>query len=274
MVLDFIKAAILGVVEGLTEFLPVSSTAHLLLTSQIIDFTAIQNNLFEIVIQFGAILAICVLYYRKIFNIAFTIKQKSSQKFILNLFLAFLPSAFIGLILHDFIKKVLFSNLVISIALIVGGIIMIIIDKKRGAINKQTSDEQDIIDDGKITNISSKQAILIGFFQSIAIIPGTSRSGATIIGGLMAGLNRKMAAEFSFFLAIPTIFAASIYDLYKNFDSLNIENMQLILVGLITSFFSAILVIKWFIAFVSKNSFVSFGIYRIVIGLIILLSVL
>lgn len=268
MILDFFKAIILGVVEGLTEFLPVSSTAHLLLTSQIIDFTSIQNNLFEIVIQFGAILAICVIYRKKIFEVIFSLNKKSSQKFSLNLFLAFLPSAVLGLIFHDFIKKVLFSNLVIALALIIGGIVMIIIDRNNSEsqLPKEKSESE-------IDNISLKQALLIGFFQSIAMIPGTSRSGATIIGGLLVGLKRKTATEFSFFLAIPTIFSATIYDLYQNSSDLNFENIQLILVGTIASFLSALLVIKWFIAFISKNSFVSFGIYRIIIGAIILLSI-
>lgn len=268
MILDFFKAIILGVVEGLTEFLPVSSTAHLLITSQVIDFNAIQNNLFEIVIQFGAILAICVTYRKKIFEVIFTLNKKSSQKFSLNLFLAFLPSAILGLIFHDFIKKVLFSNVIIALALIIGGIIIIIVDKNNK--NEQFSKENPT---NEIDNISLKQALLIGFFQAIAMIPGTSRSGATIIGGLLVGLKRKTAAEFSFFLAIPTIFSATIYDLYQNFSNLNLENIQLILVGTIASFFSAILVIKWFIAFISKNSFISFGIYRIIIGLIILFTI-
>lgn len=268
MILDFFKAIILGVVEGLTEFLPVSSTAHLLLTSQIINFRPTQNNLFEIVIQFGAILAICVIYRKKIFEVIFTLNKKSSQKFSFNLFLAFLPSAILGLIFHDFIKKVLFSNLIMALALIIGGIVIIIVDRnnKNEQFFKETAENN-------IDNISLKQALLIGFFQALAIIPGTSRSGATIIGGLLVGLKRKTATEFSFFLAIPTIFSATIYDLYKNFYDLNFENIQLILVGTIASFLSAILVIKWFIAFISKNSFISFGIYRIIIGFIILLTV-
>jgi len=258
--LDLIKAAFLGIVEGLTEFIPVSSTAHLLISSYLIDFQTVKNSLFEIVIQFGAILAICVIYRHKIFQLIFEIKQKSQQKFILNLVLAFTPAAIIGMTFHSFIKEHLFSNFVIAIALIIGGILMIIIDRK-----EKKSDV------AEIENIKPLAAFYIGIFQSLAMIPGVSRSGATIIGGLLLGLSRKTAAEFSFFLAIPTIAAASFYDLIKNSSELTTTNIEIIVVGLLASFFSALLVIKWFVNFVSKNNFVPFGIYRIIVGTIILL---
>lgn len=260
MLTDLLKATFLGIIEGLTEFIPVSSTAHLLLTSQLIDFSAIQNNLFEIVIQLGAILAICVIYRRKIFDLLIHFKEKSQQKFALNIILAFLPAALIGLMFHRLIKEIFFNNLTIALSLIIGGILMIIVDRKPAKSN---------IDDVK--NIKPSSAFLIGLFQSIAMIPGVSRSGATIIGGLILGLNRKTAAEFSFFLAIPTIAAASLYDLYKNLDGLNFSDFEIIFAGLLASFFSAILVVKWFLNFVSKNSFVSFGIYRIILGVLVLI---
>lgn len=260
---DLFKALLLGVIEGLTEFLPVSSTAHLLLTSYLIDFRAIQNNLFEIVIQFGAILAICVIYKDKIKSTLFDIKNPISQKFSLNIILAFLPAAILGLIFHKQIKLLFFNNFSIALALIIGGIFMIIFDKKN----------QENIKTKNIDQISPKQALLIGLFQSIAMIPGTSRSGATIIGGLITGLNRKTATEFSFFLAIPTIGAASFYDLISNINNLDLNNITLLLAGLVTSFLSALFVIKWFINFVSKNNFLIFAIYRIIIGLIILLTI-
>ncbi len=256
---DFAKAAFLGIIEGLTEFLPVSSTAHLLISSYLIDFQSVKNNLFEIVIQLGAILAICVLYRQKIFSVVYNLKQQSEQKFIINLLLAFTPAAIIGAALHGFIKKFLFSNLVIAIALILGGIIMIIIDRKP---KKAQVHELD--------NITPINAFCIGLFQCLAMIPGVSRSGATIIGGLLLGFDRKVAAEFSFFLAIPTIAAASIFDLLQNYSELNVTNIEIILVGLLTSFFSSILVIKWFIKFVSKNNFIPFGIYRILLGSVVL----
>ena len=260
--IDFIKAAFLGIIEGLTEFIPVSSTAHLLISSYLIDFQSVKNNLFEIVIQIGAIFAICVIYRQKIFSLISGLKEKNQQKFLLNLILAFLPAMFFGAALHSFIKTFLFSNLVIAITLILGGIFMILIDHK--------PQKEEMTDLNEIENIKPKTALLIGLFQCLAMIPGVSRSGATIIGGLFLGLKRKTATEFSFFLAIPTIAAASIYDLFKNFAELNFDNIELILVGVLTSFLSAILVIKWFINFVSKHNFVSFGIYRIIVGILIL----
>lgn len=270
--IDLIKAAFLGIIEGLTEFIPVSSTAHLLISSYLIDFNSISNNLFEIVIQVGAILAICVLYRQKLFNVLLNFKDRSQQKFTLNIILAFLPAAIIGLALYKFIKAYLFSNLVIAIALIIGGILMIIIDRpsttRSRALLGDRSGDGDNID-----NITPKTAFLIGLFQCFAMIPGVSRSGATIIGGLVLGLKRKVATEFSFFLAIPTIFAATIYDFYKNFSDLSFSNLELIIVGTLTSFVSAILIIKWFINFVSKHNFVSFGIYRIIVGILVLLFI-
>ncbi len=260
MLVDFFKAALLGIVEGLTEFIPVSSTAHLLLTSQLVDFTTIKNNLFEIVIQLGAILAICVIYRGKIFDLLIHFKEKSQQKFILNLALAFLPAALIGLAFHGLIKAFLFNNLTIALALILGGIVMILVERKP----RSSAVEE-------LNNITPLTAFYVGLFQCLAMIPGVSRSGATIIGGLLLGLNRKIAAEFSFFLAIPTIAAASIYDLYKSSIDLTNTDLEIIFVGLLASFLSALFVVKWFINFVSKNNFVPFGFYRIVVGILVLI---
>lgn len=265
--LDIFKAALLGIVEGLTEFIPVSSTAHLLLTSYLIDFTSIQNNLFEIVIQFGAILAIVVIYRHKIFDLLINFKQKSQQHFILNIILAFLPVAIIGGVFHSLIKELFFGNFTIALALIIGGIIIIFIERSLAKTIDKTKEQE-------IEKINPLKAFYIGCFQCIAMIPGVSRSGATIIGGILLGLNRKTATEFSFFLAIPTIAAASFYDIFKNYSSLTLENCELIIVGLLSSFISAMLVIKWFIGFVSKNNFTAFGIYRIIVGVIILFFVL
>lgn len=259
---DLFKAVFLGIVEGLTEFIPVSSTAHLLISSYLIDFQAIKNSLFEIVIQFGAILAIGVIYRQKILEVIFNLKQKKQQKFTLNLILAFLPAGVLGALFHSVIKQYLFSNLVIAISLIFGGLVMIWVDRKPRTA--QVSD---------IDNIKPATAFYIGLFQSLAMIPGISRSGSTIIGALLFGLNRKVAAEFSFFLAIPTIAAASLYDLIKNSSELSGDNIELIVAGLLSAFFSAILVIKWFVGFVSRNNFVPFGVYRIVVGMLILVFI-
>ncbi|MBM5782282.1 MAG: undecaprenyl-diphosphate phosphatase, partial [Pelagibacterales bacterium] len=218
-----------------------------------------KNNLFEIVIQFGAILAVCLVYRKRIFEVIFNLNQKKQQKFSHNIALAFLPAAILGVLFHKVIKEFLFSNLAISLSLIIGGIIMIIVDHKPRKSEINDVDE-----------ITPFKALLIGFFQSLAMMPGVSRSGATIIGGLLLKFNRKVATDFSFFLAIPTIFAASFYDLAKNINDLDTSNIELILVGIFSSFISAILVIKWFLNYVSKNNFVIFGVYRIIVGFLIL----
>ena len=189
-----IKAMFLGIVEGLTEFIPVSSTAHLLLSSKLIDFSYIKDDVFEVVIQLGAILAVVVFYRQKILNVLLgAFKQKSSQNFIINIIIAFLPAAIFGLIFHKIVKLMFFNPISIAIALIVGGISILLVEKSD--IKPQYS---------KIDDLSAWQALKIGLFQVISMVPGVSRSGATIIGGLLLRLDRKTAAEFSFFLSIPT----------------------------------------------------------------------
>ncbi len=256
----FLKACLLGLIEGLTEFIPVSSTAHLVLFSYLIEFDSVKNNVFEIAIQGGAILAICVTFRQRIIQTLLQINQKKSQKFSLNILVAFLPSVVFGILFHEHIKSYFFSNFSIAIALIIGGIIMIIVERVDRISN--------------ITNIDKicyRNSLIIGLCQCLAMIPGVSRSGATIIGGMLFGLDRKTATEFSFFLAIPTITSACLYDVYKNYSQLSFSDIELILVGCIMSFISALLVIKWFIKFVSRYSFIGFGFYRIILGLLVLL---
>lgn len=261
--MDFIaviKAIFLGVIEGLTEFIPVSSTAHLLLSSKLIDFSYIKNDVFEIVIQLGAILAVCVFYRKKILDVLLSIAhKKSSQNFTLNILVAFLPAAVFGLIFHKMIKLMFFNPLSIAWALIVGGAIILLVEKLD--IKPKYS---------KVEDLSILQSLKIGLFQIVSMIPGVSRSGATIIGGLLLKLDRKTATEFSFFLSIPTIFAASIFDFYKNYNSFDSSKISLILIGFVTAFFSSLIVIKWFINFVSNHSFKIFAYYRILLGLILL----
>jgi len=255
----FIKAIILGIIEGLTEFIPVSSTAHLIISSYIIEFESVRNNVFEIAIQIGAILAICVVYKNKIIETIFKINQPKAQKFSLNLILAFIPSVILGVAFHEYIKSNFFTNFSIALALIFGGLIMIFVERIKH------SNDVDNID-----KINYRTSLIIGLCQCLAMIPGVSRSGATIIGAMCCGLDRKSATEFSFYLAIPTISSACIYDIYKNFSILSFNDFELIAVGCIASFISAILVIKWFIKFVSKYSFIGFGFYRILLGFLIL----
>lgn len=260
---DLLKAIFLGVVEGLTEFIPVSSTAHLVVASYLIDFRSIHNNLFEIVIQVGAILAICVIYRQRIKDVIFNLGDKKQQKFSCNIALAFFPAVICGLLFHDAIKTLFFSVYSIAISLIIGGIIMIVIDSK---------DRKFAI--SNLDDVPFLKSFYIGLFQCLAMIPGTSRSGATIMGALLLKIDRKTAAEFSFFLAIPTICAATVYDLYKNMADLTIDNIGILLIGTLSSFISAILVIKWFLNYVSKHNFVIFGIYRIMVGLILIFFVI
>lgn len=256
-----IKAALLGIIEGLTEFIPVSSTAHVILSAKILDFSSIKGGVFEVVIQLGAILAVCVFYRKKILDTFLHFyNQSSSRNFVFNLIIAFLPAAFFGFFLHKIIKEVFFSQLTIALAMIIGGIIILIIER----LNIKPKYHE-------IKNISQLQSLYIGLFQTIAMIPGVSRSGATIMGGLLLKLDRKTATEFSFFLSIPTIFAASLFDFYKNYQDLDSSNLGLILVGFITAFFSSLLVIRWFINFISSHNFTIFAYYRIIVGSILLL---
>ena len=265
--IDIIKVSLLGILEGLTEFIPVSSTAHLLLISKLINFSHPIQGVFEIVIQLGAIMAVIVIYYKKILEIFFKIKEKKQQKFLLNLFLSFLPIVVFGFCFYSLIKKLLFSNLVIGASLIFGGMVMIFVEKK--LYQKKQNLHNNKIDD--LDKIDPLTAFKIGLFQCLAMIPGISRSGSTMVGALLLKLDRKTAVEFSFFLAIPTITSACFLDIYKNISNFSYSDIKLILIGIFFSFISSICVIKWLINFVSKNSFVVFGFYRILLGLIVIL---
>jgi len=259
-----IKAIILGVIEGLTEFIPVSSTAHLILASELFDFSYIKNGVFEVSIQLGAIFAICFLYRKKLFDVVFTIhKKKSSRDFVINISLAFLPAVIAGMLLYGFVKSTLFSINVIAVTLIIGGIVIIWVEK----LNIKPKSY-------KIEELSKLQSIFIGFFQILAMAPGVSRSGATIIGGLLLRLDRKIATEFSFFLAIPTIIGAVSYDIYKNYHLLDWSNFGIILIGFVSAFISSLVIIKWLINFISHNNFIPFAYYRIILGVLLWIIIL
>ncbi len=257
--IDIFKAVISGAIEGLTEFIPVSSTAHLLLFSWLVDFNQIKNNLFEVFIQFGAVFAVCFAYRNKLIYTITKIHRQENKRFLINLIISFLPAAIIGILLHDFIKEVLFSPIILALALVIGGFVIIIVDSK----DREAKTLQ-------VNEITHRQALIMGLCQALAIIPGVSRSGATIIGGLLLKINRRAATEFSFFMSIIVISAASLYDLYKNYANLDLSNIYLIIFGFLSAFLSSLFVIKWLIAYVSKNDFVIFGIYRIVFGSILL----
>lgn len=246
------QALLLGVVEGLTEFLPVSSTGHLILLVDLLGFAGPPGKVFEITIQFGAILAVCWLYRRRLWEMA----RRPAQPFTLHLLLAFLPAMVIGFFAHGFIKEHLFSPLVVSVMLVLGGIVILLIEKMRPVPKVMSVEKMDW-----------KLALKIGFFQCLAMIPGTSRSGATIMGALWLGLERKAAAEFSFFLAIPTMFAATAYDLYRNWNLLAVDNAVVIGLGFFAAFVTALVVVKTVIAFISRHGFAPFAYYRILLGL-------
>jgi undecaprenyl-diphosphatase len=253
---SFIVAALLGIVEGLTEFLPVSSTGHLILLDELLDFQGPPGHVFEIVIQLGAILAICVLYFSRLLNVVVGLPgDPAARRFATAVILAFLPAAVIGVILHDFIKSVLFSPLVVCVALIVGGFAILVIERMRPVPRIHA-----------IEKFTPALSLKIGLMQCLAMIPGVSRSGATILGALLLGVERKTAAEFSFFLAIPTMLGATVYDLWKNRADLTFDGSMLIAVGFATAFVSALLVVKWFVNFVGRHGFSPFAWYRIAIG--------
>jgi len=254
-----VAALILGIVEGVTEFLPVSSTGHLIIASDLLNFDNSSHQVFEIVIQLGAIVAVVMEYRKKLTTTILGLThEKSAQALAVNLIIAFIPAAILGLIFHSQIKLYLFNPVTVSIALIVGGVAMIIIEKKMPEKSPRTN------------SIKKSQALVIGLAQCMALIPGISRAASTIMGGVISGLDRRTATEFSFYLAIPIIFSASIFDMTINWDILSIEDIPIFIAGFIAAFFSARIVIKIFIKYVANHNFVAFGWYRIIIGIITL----
>jgi len=259
MEIEILKAAILGVVEGITEFLPISSTGHLILAGDLLGFNDDTAKTFEVFIQLGAILAVVWLYREKISSTIKGIGTEKTNRFMLNLLIAFLPAAFFGFITHSFIKHYLFNPVTVAFALIAGGIAIFVIER---VIKKSVVPDMD--------DISFKQALGVGLAQTLSLFPGVSRAGATIMGAMCFGLERKVATEFSFFLAIPTMFAATSYDLLKNLNYLTINDLPIFTVGFLVSFFSALIVIKAFLGFVTKHTFDSFAVYRIIFGAVVL----
>lgn len=256
-----LKAFILGIVEGLTEFLPVSSTGHLILVGDLLHFNDDKGKLFEIVIQVGAILAVCWEYRSKIATVIVGLPdQQSARKFALNVIIAFIPLASLGLLFGKYIKAVLFKPMPVALAFIIGAFVIIWAEKREHTIRVH-----------EIDDLTALDALKLGIAQAFALIPGTSRSGSTIIGGLLFGLSRKAATEFSFFLAIPTLIIASIYDLYKHQDLLDMAlDAPYFAVGLVAAFVSALLAIKGLLRYISHHDFIIFAWYRIIFGLIII----
>ncbi len=256
--MNFFQALILAIIEGLTEFLPVSSTGHMIIGSSIMGIaTDPFVKLFTISIQLGAILSVVVLYFKRFFK---------SINFYFKLLVAFIPAAIFGILLSDKIDEMLESPLTVAISLVVGGIILLFVDKW---FDKPSVHEEE--------EINYLTALKIGFFQCIAMIPGVSRSGATIVGGMSQKLSRKIAAEFSFFLAVPTMFAATgkkLLDFYQAENTITTDQMQILIFGNVIAFIVALLAIKSFIGYLNKNGFKIFGWYRIIVGLIIIVLIL
>ena len=257
--LVYFHAILLGILEGLTEFIPVSSTGHLILGKELLGFTLPSANMFIVVIQLGAILAVCWLYRKRLLDIACNLQDKKQQSFVMKMIVAFLPAAIIGLSFNHAIEEHLFSPLIVATTLIIGGIIIWVVEKFKPAPTTHNMDD-----------ISLKQAFWLGCAQAVAIIPGTSRSGATIIGGLLLKLDRKAATEFSFFMAIPVMLAATLLDIVKYRHSLSLDDIGVMTVGFIVSFLSGMLAVKVFLKFVARHDFIPFAIYRIILGLIML----
>jgi undecaprenyl-diphosphatase len=254
--MSILEVIILGIVEGITEFLPISSTGHLILVSSILNLEeSISLKTFLIVIQFGAILAVLILYFKSFFNF------KTLQK----LFVAFLPIGIAGLTIYKFLKEYLLGNIfIVIVTLFIGGVIMIILEKRYIKNNK----EKELEKETDIKNVTIKQSFYLGLWQCLSLIPGVSRSGATIIGGLLMGINRELIIKFSFLLAVPTMFVAGTYDLYKNYTYLENSDYQSIAIGFLISFIFAFIFIRWLLSYVRKNNFIIFGWYRILIAVI------
>ena len=257
-----IHALILGIVEGLTEFLPVSSTGHLILVGQLLDFNDDKGKVFEIAIQFAAILAVVWEYRARLFHTLVSVRTETkSMRLALNLIIAFLPAAILGFLFLKQIKAHLFNPIVVASAFIVGGCLILWAERRQHEVHAESIDD-----------MTWRDALKIGFAQALAMIPGTSRSGATIIGGLFFGLSRRAATEFSFFLAIPTMFAATLYDVYKHRELFSMDDMVLFVVGGTISFISAFIAVRGLIRFISRHDFTVFAWYRIIFGIMVLVS--
>lgn len=263
--MDFVllfKAIVLGIVEGLTEFLPISSTGHLIVVSELIGFNGETAAVFNITIQLGAILAVCWEYRSRLHAVAGGMRTEvSARNFARNLLIAILPAGILGLLFHQIITQVLFHPVPVALALIVGGMLILWVERRQHDITIQTVDD-----------MRWQDALKVGCAQALALIPGTSRAGATIIGGLFIGMSRKAATEFSFFLAIPTMFLAVFYDLYKHRDILHANDLGMFAAGFIASFFSAFLAVRGLLRYISRHDFSVFAWYRIAFGIVILLA--
>ncbi|MDO8654774.1 MAG: undecaprenyl-diphosphate phosphatase [Undibacterium sp.] len=262
------KIIIMGIVEGLTEFLPISSTGHLILAGSLLNFTGEKMKVFEIVIQAGAIFAVCWEYRKKIATVCGGLgSDPKARKFMLNLIIAFLPAAVLGLLFSKKIKAVLFAPVPVALAFIVGGLVILWVERKHKGVDEHDPSHARI---HSVDDMSALDALKIGAAQAFALIPGTSRSGATIIGGMLFGLSRKAATEFSFFLAIPTLLGATVYSLYKAREDLSAADIPMFGLGTVAAFVSAFFCVRWLLRYIASHNFNAFAWYRIAFGIMIL----
>jgi undecaprenyl-diphosphatase len=256
-----VKAAIMGVVEGLTEFLPISSTGHLILAGALLGFDDEKSKVFDIAIQTGAIFAVILVYWEKIYS---TVKalpyQVQAQRFVMNVIIGFFPAVLLGLLFGKIIKQHLFIPEVVAVTFIVGGLVILWAERRPPSTVRIR-----VVED-----MRGRDALLVGLVQCLAMVPGTSRSGATIIGGMLLGLSRKAATDFSFFLAIPTLIGAGVYSLYKERALLSLDDLPVFAVGLVVSFVSAWICVRWLLKYIASHSFEVFAWYRIAFGLVVL----
>jgi undecaprenyl-diphosphatase len=261
-----VKVIIMGVVEGLTEFLPISSTGHLILAGSLLNFTGEKVKVFEIVIQAGAMLAVCWEYRERIAHVARNFyRDNVARRFVINLIVAFLPAVVLGLLFGKIIKAHLFKPVPVALAFIAGAIVILIVERRQRL--QPEGPRVDTVDDMTVLD-----AFKVGCAQCFALIPGTSRSGASIIGAMIFGLSRKAATEFSFFLAIPTLFGATIYSLYKERDLLSLADLPMFGLGALSAFISAFLCVRWLLRYISTHDFTIFAWYRIIFGFVVLLT--
>ncbi len=274
----YLKALILGVLEGLTEFIPVSSTAHLLIVGEWLNFSSDDHKVFEVVIQFGSILAVIWLFRQRLWQLVHGVftGKRDELLFCRNLLIAFMPAVVVGMLIIQYIKQVLYNQpMVFVFTLVIGGLIMLWVERRPG----YAKDSNETVSGQRATahrleEISWRQALAVGLAQCLAMVPGTSRSGATIIGGMMAGIQRKTATEFSFFLAMPTMLAATVYDLYKHGSALSSDQAGAIAIGFVAAFLSALVVVRAVLRFVSKRTYRPFAWYRIALGGVLLIWLL
>ena len=265
-----LKAAVMGVVEGLTEFLPISSTGHLILAGALLGFDDDKAKVFDIAIQTGAIFAVILVYWQKIKSTVIALPtQRLARRFVLNVFIAFVPAVVLGLLFGSAIKAHLFTPTVVASSFIIGGFIILWVE----GWGRKPLHEGHPDDHARIINVESMtpmDALKVGLVQCLAMVPGTSRSGATIIGGMLLGMSRKAATDFSFYLAIPTLIGAGVYSLYKERALLSMADVPMFAVGLVFSFLSAWLCVRWLLRYIATHSFVVFAWYRIAFGIVVL----